>query len=279
MDGGLQNAKNLLEYSIIRVILRSAVHSKLNGFKVFSVFLHYRFHCLRHNRRRVTECTAAKGSKDDNLISFSPCDFQHPTHPFFMQDLQVFPADMHGGIPITGVHFVTGALSQIRCCASQDIHRIPLFFRQQLRIIRVRFEDHHARRVNAVIVMQRVMGTPVWCIKRIPCVLFFQICIEGRAAADGFFLRRGAFGHTAARIGCRCKIQNADFLSCIGIRCRCFQRPFGAYHSLRWVLINPMLRAIPAPSRARETFLRSTGMLDCIDQPFVAAVQPLRTRC
>ena len=124
--------------------------------------------------------------------------------------------------------------------------------------------------------MQWVTGTTMGCVKFLPCTLCFQVWIERRTTADRFFLRRRALDHTAARIGSRCKIQNAHFLSCICVRCCSFQSALWAYHSLRWFLINPMLWAIPVPSRARETLLRSTGILDCRDQPFVAAVQPLR---
>ena len=97
--------------------------------------------------------------------------------------MQVFPTDMYGDIAIPGVHFVAGAFPQIGRCAGQDIYRIPLFFRQQLWIIRVCFKDHHARRINAVIVMQRVTGTPMGCIELIPHPLFFQVRIECGAAA------------------------------------------------------------------------------------------------
>lgn len=170
---------------------------------------------------------------------------------------------MCGGIAVPGVHFVAGTLSQIGRCAGQNIYRIPLFFWQQLRIIRVRFKDHHTRRINTVIVMQRVMGTPMGRIELVLHPLFFQVRIERGAAAYCLFLRRQTLDHATARIRRRCKIQNAHFLSCIYVRCCSFQSALWAYHSLRWFLINPMLWAIPVPSRACETLLCSTGILDC----------------
>ena len=124
--------------------------------------------------------------------------------------------------------------------------------------------------------MQRVSGAPMGCIELIPHPLFFQVRIERRTTADCFFLCRRALDHATTRIRRRCKIQHTNFLSCICVGCRHFQSAFGAYYYLRWLLINPMLWAIPVPSRARETLLRSTGILDCRDQPFVAAVQSLR---
>ena len=122
---------------MIRIILCLTVHSKLNGFKTHPVFLYYRFHRLCHNRRRVAECTAAKCAENYDFVPFCPCNFQHSAHPFFMQGLQFFPTDMYGGIAVPGVHFVAGTLPQIGRCAGQNIYRIPLFFRHQLRIIRV----------------------------------------------------------------------------------------------------------------------------------------------
>ena len=66
------------------------------------------------------------------------------------------------------------------------------------------------------------------------CVMSILDSYKSGVSAQAFFLGSTSLGHSAARIGCRSKIQHADFLALIGVSISCFERTFTAdnYFSL-----------------------------------------------
>ena len=115
-----------------------------------------------------------------------------------------------------------------RRCAGKYIHIPPVFFLQKLRNRCVLPEYAHIRRIDAIVVVQRIAGLSVWTVKAVPQSSGIQAGVKGAASADTFLLSGGTAGHAAAGIGCRGEVQYAGFLSLPHIGLCCFQCSFSA---------------------------------------------------
>ena len=200
-------------------------------FKLHPVFLHHCFHCLCYSQRRVAERTASECAKDDNLIAILPCNIKHFSHPLFVQRLQFFLADAHSRVSIIGIHTVTGALPQIRGRAGQYIDRIPLVLRQQLWISGIGLEGNDARRVDAVIIVQRVLLAAMRRVELLPKDFFFEIRIQCGAAADCLLpVPKNLSPHHRPDLPQKQSLWMQTFFPAYGIRHCCFQCAFGTHN-------------------------------------------------
>ena len=80
-----------------------------------------------------------------------------------------------------------------------------------------RFESH-ARRINAIIGVQRILLTPMRFVKKFPHFFIRQATVQSRTPANAFLLCASPCCDSPARIRCRGKIENRNLAARIRLR-------------------------------------------------------------
>lgn len=99
---------------------------------------------------------AAICAKNHDLVPFRRRNAQDPPHTLLMElpQLPLPNLDVSRSIPV--IHLIARTLPEIGRRAGQHIDRVPFLWRQSLRDGSIRFEYHHARGVDTIIIMKRI---------------------------------------------------------------------------------------------------------------------------
>lgn len=200
---------HLLKYLIIGHIPGRAVDSKFDGAEGKTAFLCHDLHGSRNNFGRVFEGAAAVSAKNHDFVSVDHCDIQDLPQLLGMELIQFLIADRNIVIPVC---------PQIGRCTGDHAELSPVVPGQEPGLSCIRLEHHNAWDVNAVVVVMRILFSPVCPIERFSDQLCGEARIQCRNAAQSLLLGKGAPEHTAAGILRRSEIQNTYLLTAVSLR-------------------------------------------------------------
>ena len=194
------HSQHSLKYPEIRIITRRTIYSKLNGFKDLQIIRNHFFCSSGHHFRFILKGSAPKSTKNHYFRIVQCGNIQNPGQPLLM-DFQEFPVtDFYRPVTVTLVEPVVRPFPQVRCCTGDHIHRVPIFFRKRCRCRGIGFEYNDSRRIDAVIIVDRILHISVRRIKSSPHFLRIQAEIQRRTTAQTFLLGRASLGHTTSGI-------------------------------------------------------------------------------
>ena len=153
-----------------------------------------------HSLRIILKSSTAERSQNNHFIAARHSHIQDPGQAFLMQCLLLCSRHLNSIITVSGIHPIGRKQTQIRCCTGDHIHRVPIFFRKRCRCRGIGFEYNDSRRIDAVIIVDRILHISVRRIKSSPHFLRIQAEIQRRTTAQTFLLGRASLGHTTSGI-------------------------------------------------------------------------------